>query len=241
MPDLAVILKGISKSFNLENSKSIFSKTKTSKISNLKSIKALDDISLEVKKGEILGIIGVNGSGKSTLLRTIAGVYKPDSGKIIVNGRISPLLQLGVGFHKELNARENIIMNGLLLGFSKSFIQDKVESIIKYAEIDRFPSLQLKHYSTGMRARLGFATSMMIDPDIFLIDEILSVGDKNFRNKSYQSFKKLKERKKTILIATHKLNNLPELADRVLLMHNGKVKKIGNPDEVTKEYMKLKP
>jgi len=240
MNEQAIQAKRISKSFNVEGSKSLFSRRK-SKINGLKLIKALDNVSFEVKHGEILGIIGVNGSGKSTLLRTITGIYTPDTGTVIVNGRLSPLLQLGVGFHNELNAKENIIMNGLLLGLSKSFIQDKVESIMKYAELDKFPSLKLKHYSTGMRARLGFATTIMIDPDIFLIDEILSVGDKNFRNKSYQTFKELKERKKSILFTTHNLTNLSELADRVMLMHNGKIKKIGNPDEVIKEYMELRP
>jgi len=240
MNDLAIQVINISKTFKIEISKSLFSTIGKSNINQLKSIMALDKISFDVKKGEILGIIGVNGCGKTTLLRTIAGVYKPDTGSLIVKGRISPLLQLGVGFHGELDARENIILSGLLMGFSKSFIQNKVEDMIHFAELERFSNMKLKHYSTGMKARLGFATSMMIDPEVFLIDEILSVGDKNFRNKCYSSFKELKDRKKTILIATHNLGNLSEFADRVLLMNKGKIEKIGIPKEVINEYMKLR-
>ncbi len=241
MGNSAIQLKNISKTFNIVNTRSIFSKSSNSNSKELKSLKAIDNVSFEVSKGEILGIIGVNGSGKSTLLRIIAGIYKPDSGSIVVNGRISPLLQLGVGFHKELNAQENIIMSSLLMGFSKSFIERKVEDIIRYAELEKFRKLELKHYSTGMKARLGFATSMIIYPDIFLIDEILSVGDKNFREKSYQSFKELKNKNKTILLTTHSFKNLTELADRVLLIEKGKIIKIGKPDEVIKEYMDTKP
>jgi ABC-type polysaccharide/polyol phosphate transport system ATPase subunit len=239
MSNKAIKLKNVSKTFNIVNHKSIFSRFSSLKSKELKSLTALDDISFEVEHGEIIGIIGVNGSGKSTLLRIIGGIYRPDSGSIIVNGSISPLLQLGVGFQNELDARENIIMSSLLMGHSKSFIESKVDEIIRYAELEKFLKLKLKHYSTGMKARLGFATSMLIDPDIFLIDEILSVGDKNFREKSYHSFQDLKQKKKTILFTTHNLRSLTDLADRVLLIQKGKIKKIGKPEEVIKEYMKL--
>ena len=233
----AIKLTNVSKTFQIKGSKSIFSRFSNSNSVGLKSIRALDDISFDVNRGEILGIIGVNGSGKSTLLRIIGGIYNPDSGTIEINGKISPLLQLGVGFQKELNAQENILMSGLLMGFSKSFIESKVKNIIQYAELEKFSNLKLKHYSTGMRSRLGFATSMLMDPDIFLIDEILSVGDKNFRKKSYQSFKDLKNKKKTILLASHNLKSLIDLADRVLLMHKGKIQKIGKPEDVINEYI----
>jgi len=205
-----------------------------------KKILALDNVTFDVKQGEILGIIGFNGSGKTTLLRTIAGVYRPDSGSVKVNGTLSPLLQLGAGFQVDLNARENIIMNGMLLGMSKSFIEKKLQSIIEYAGLENFSDLKIKHYSTGMRARLAFSIGMQIEPDILLIDEILSVGDKDFREKSYKTFLTFKKNKKTIIHATHNLEKLKEFSDRVLLLNKGKIISIGNPDEVIKKYMGIK-
>jgi len=206
-----------------------------------KTLVALDDVSFTVQKGEILGIIGLNGSGKTTLLRVIAGVYRLDSGTIQVNGTLSPLMQLGTGFQVELPAQENIIMNGMLLGLSKSEIQQKVGSILQYAELEKFSNMKLKHYSSGMRARLAFATSLQIEPDILLIDEIQTVGDKNFRKKSFESFLALKNNKKAIIHTTHNLDMLSEFSDRILLLHEGKMVMIGNPKEVIKKYDEFKP
>jgi len=204
------------------------------------SFLALDDVSFTVKKGEVLGIIGLNGSGKSTLLRIIAGVYKPNIGKVQVNGRLSPLLQLSAGFQAELNASENIISNGLLLGVSKSFIKENVEKIIQYAELEKFSEMKIKHYSSGMKARLGFSIAMHINPDILLVDEIMSVGDKNFRKKSFESFLSLKKEKKTILLATHNLETLSTLCDRVLVLQKGKMVIMGDPEETIAKYKTMK-
>ncbi len=201
---------------------------------------ALDGISFSVKEGEVLGIIGLNGSGKSTLLRIIAGVYTPNSGSVQINGNMSSLMQLGTGFQNDLDARENIIMNGMLLGLSKSKITGMVEKIIKFAELENFSNLQLKHYSSGMRSRLAFSTAMQIDSDILLVDEILSVGDKEFQKKSYDAFLSLKKEKKTILHATHNTNKLLEFSDRVLLLQKGKKVMLGKPDEVIKKYGEIK-
>ena len=201
---------------------------------------ALDDISFQVKKGEFLSIIGLNGSGKTTLLRIIAGVYQPNSGSVIISGRLSPLLQLGAGFQHDLNARDNIIMNGMLLGFSKSYIEAKVEKILNYAELEKFSNLPLKHFSSGMRARLAFSTAMQVDPEILLVDEILSVGDKDFRKKSYETFFSYKKNKKTIIHATHNLEKIPELSDRVLLIHKGKIVMLGEPELVIKKYHEVR-
>jgi len=201
---------------------------------------ALNEISFTVKKGEILGIIGFNGSGKTTLLRVISGVYKPDSGSVKINGQISPLLQLGAGFQGDLAAEENIIMNGMLFGLPKSSIKEKVKDIIEFAELEKFSQMKLKHYSTGMKARLTFATAMQINPDILLVDEIQAVGDKNFKEKSYQTFLSFKKNNKTIIHTTHNLSKLSEYSDRVLLLHQGKNVMIGNPEEVIKKYMDLK-
>jgi len=241
MDNTAVHVENVSKTFKLEKPRGIFNIAKSGlNASKNKTLIALDGISFTVQKGEVLSIIGLNGSGKTTLLRIIAGVYQPDNGSVQVNGTLSPLMQLGAGFQNDLNAQENIIMNGMLLGLSKSEIERRVEGVIKYAELEKFSNMQIKHYSSGMRARLAFATAMQIDPDILLVDEILAVGDKDFRKKSYESFLSFKKNKKTILHATHNLEKIPELSDRVLLLDKGKNVMLGKPDEVIKKYQEIK-
>ncbi len=232
MDEIAIELKNVVKSFKIPKRK------KENSQSNV--LKALNDISFTVKKGEILGVIGNNGSGKSTLLRIIPGIYKPDHGEVIVNGRLSPVMQIGTGFMGDLPAKENIIMNGMLFGLSKHEIESKVKDIIQYAELEKFETLQIKRYSSGMKARLAFSISMQINPDIFLIDEILAVGDKNFREKSYGTFLELVKSKKTIIHVTHNLSKLKEFSDRVLLLDKGKVVMIGEPEEVIKKYQSMK-
>jgi len=202
-------------------------------------IKSLDQVSFSVDKGEMLGIIGLNGSGKTTLLRTIAGIYRPDSGSVKVNGKMAPILHIGTGFHHELDARENIIMNGLLLGMTKNEIQQKVDQILEFSELQDFSEMKLKHYSAGMRARLAFSTALEVNPDILLVDEVLAVGDMAFRQKSAEKFLSFKKNGKTILYTTHDLTSISELSDRVLLIHRGKVVKIGKPNEVIQKYKEI--
>ena len=241
MNNISIKVDKVSKTFNINQSKGILNLIKkNTKHTKNEKILALDKISFTVSEGEILGIIGLNGSGKTTLLRLIAGVYKPNSGSIKVHGRLSPLLQLGTGYNGELNARENVIMNGMLLGISKSEISAKVDSIIEFAELEKFLDLKLKHFSTGMRSRLAFSTAMQIDPDILLIDEILSVGDRLFRQKSYETLLSFKKNKKTIVHATHSLEKLSEFSDRILLLHKGQTVMIGEPKEVIKKYKEIK-
>ena len=239
MDDIAVQLKNITKSFKMPKKKKGFWFFPEKLKLQYDVFKVLDDVSCTVKKGEVLGIIGKNGSGKSTLLRIIAHIYKPDHGIVKVNGRLSPMMEIGTGFQDELAAKENIIMNGMLLGLSKLEIESKVESIIQYAELEKFKELQIKHYSTGMRARLAFSTAMQINSDIFLIDEVLSVGDKDFQKKSYETFLSLKKNNKTIIHATHDLSKLSEFSDKVLLLNKGKVIMIGEPEEVIKKYLNI--
>ena len=236
MNDFAIKVQHVSKVFSISK-KRIFKQISKSKSD---SLKVLDDISFDVKKGEILGIIGTNGSGKTTLLRIISGVYKPDTGNVKIYGRLSPLMQIGAGFQQEFTARDNIIANGMLLGLSKSDIEKKVSGVIQYAGLEKFTNLRIKHYSSGMRARLAFATAMQVNPDILLVDEILSVGDKNFKEKSYQTFTSFKKQNKSILFATHNLGNLPNFCDRVLLIDKGKIIMIGEPEEVIKKYKEIK-
>jgi len=241
MENITVDVKNVTKTFKMDKPKGISGIIQNvPNINKAKTLVALNDISFSVKQGETLGIIGLNGSGKTTLLRLIAGVYHPNVGSINVNGRLSPLLQLGAGFQGELNARENIIMNGLLLGIPKKEIEKKVENIIEFAELEEFFSMRLKFYSSGMRARLIFSTAMQIDPDILLIDEIQAVGDKEFKKKSNKMLLSFKENKKTILHATHNIEKLSDYSDRILLLHKGKMISIGEPDEVLKKYSEMK-
>jgi ABC-type polysaccharide/polyol phosphate transport system ATPase subunit len=236
MSDDVIIVENVSKTFLIPDS----SKSKNLFKFKNKKITVLDNISFNVKKGEVLGIIGLNGSGKTTLLRLIAGIYKPDSGKIQVNGTIAPLLQMGVGFHSDLPARDNIIMNGMLLGMKKHEITSKIKKILEYAELERFENLKLRFYSAGMRSRLSFAMAMEVNPDIVLVDEILSVGDKNFRKKSLESFMSLKTNNKTILHSTHNIGKISEYSNRALLLNKGKQVMIGHTKDVVDEYLKIK-
>ena len=241
MDQIAVQVENISKTFTIQKPRGISGLLMKSNPNKYRTFLALDGVSFTVKKGEVLGIIGLNGSGKTTLLRIIAGVYKPTMGQVQVNGRLSPLLQLATGFEKELSAKENIIMNGLLLGVSKSFIQSKIEEIIQYAELEKFSEMKLKHYSSGMRARLGFSIAMQVNPEILLVDEIMSVGDKDFRKKSFETFLSLKKENKTILHATHNIEVLRDFTDKVLLLHKGKMIMLDEPNEVIKKYNSIKP
>jgi len=235
----AITAKNVTKNFKIQK-RSIFQIVKNLNSNQHKeTLTALDDVSFQVQKGEILGIIGFNGGGKTTLLRVISGIYNPDFGEVQVNGTLAPLLQIGTGFQNELNANENIMVTCMLFGIPKKKINEKINKIIKFAELEQFSDMKLIHYSSGMRARLGFSTALELDPDILLVDEILSVGDKAFQEKSLKAFLSFKDKEKTILFATHNLPILPELCDRVLLIHNGKVFYIGDPKEAIEKYQEL--
>lgn len=238
MVNEAIILENVSKSFHLEKKTGLLKTVQRVAYQDTpkKFLKALDKVSLTASKGEILGIIGLNASGKTTLLRIIAGIYQPDSGTVKTFGKVSPLLQLGTGFQNELDAGNNIILNGMLMGISKHEIEKKIDSIIEYAGLQNFQGVRLKHYSAGMRARLAFSIAMEVESDILLVDEILAVGDAVFRKKSFESFLSLKNEQKTIFIATHNLNVLSKFCDRVILLDKGKIIKIGKPDEIMPLY-----
>jgi len=226
----AITVKNISKSFHV---KRILGKP------SINSLLAIDNISFSIQQGTMVGIIGKNGSGKTTLLRIISGIYPLDSGNVQINGKMSPLLQIGTGFQNDLHASENIMMFGLLLGLTKPSIKEKIDDIIEFAELQDFSGMKLKDYSSGMKARLAFSTALHVDPDILLVDEILAVGDKSFRKKSSDAFLTFKEKKKTILLATHNTSILSELCDKVLLLDKGKLVFEGNPEEAVKEYEKI--
>jgi len=238
--NVAIKVERVFKTFNLKRPDGLIGSIKKieSPFTNSKII-ALNNVTFDVYQGETFGIIGLNGSGKTTLLRMIAGIYVPDSGIIKINGKLAPLLQIGSGFHPELTGPENIIISGMLMGFSKSDIENKVEKIIQFAELEDYTNMKLKHYSSGMIARLAFSIGIQVDPDILLVDEVLAVGDISFREKSYKEFLKFKDKKKTIVYTTHILTDLHEVCDRVMLLDKGVIKEIGNPLDVIKVYREM--
>ena len=199
--------------------------------------KAVNNVSFEVKKGEILGIIGKNGSGKSTMLKALAGIFCPDSGTIDLKGHTVSLLSIGVGFQKEVTGRENILLSGMLLGFSEEEIREKMPQIIEFAELGKFIDMPVKTYSSGMYSKLAFSITAILETEIMLIDEVLSVGDEHFKKKSYAKMKQLiSNRDRTVIIVSHSITTLEDLCDKVMWMHEGEIKKIGTPEEILPEY-----
>jgi lipopolysaccharide transport system ATP-binding protein len=197
---------------------------------------ALKDISFDVKKGETFGIIGKNGAGKSTILGLIAGVLKPNTGRVTVNGRISPLLELGAGFHPELTGRENITLKGVLIGLTRSEVLKKIDEIIEFSELDNFIDQPVRIYSSGMLARLGFSIVANLDPEILLIDEILAVGDMDFQRKCLQRMAAFKKRGVTIVFVSHNLVSVENICDRLLWIENHSSKRLGETKDILNEY-----
>jgi ABC-type polysaccharide/polyol phosphate transport system ATPase subunit len=197
---------------------------------------AVKDISFDVHKGEMVGIIGSNGSGKSTLLKIISGVYKPTTGRVEVSGTIAPLLELGAGFHPELTGRENILLNGLLMGHSKREMRQREQTIIEFADIGDFVDVPVKQYSSGMYMRLAFAVATEIDPDVLVLDEILAVGDIGFQQKCFERLRRFRESGKTILLVTHSLAQITMFCSRAILIDAGRVVVDGHPDNVVEHF-----
>src|SRR6266567_4237042 len=240
MSDIAISVKNVSKTFKIPHEKvsslsgaavSVFKK------SSYEEFKALDDVSFEVKKGEFFGIIGRNGSGKSTLLKVIAGIYQADKGKVKINGRISPFLELGIGFNHELSGRDNVYLNATVLGLTRKQIDQKFDSIVQFAELERFIDQKLKNYSSGMQVRLAFSVSIHANREILLMDEVLAVGDTNFQSKCLTEFNRYKEMGKTVILVTHDIGTVQRYCDRAMLVRYGKIIKIGSAEEVGNEYI----
>lgn len=197
---------------------------------------ALNDVSFEVKRGEILGIIGRNGAGKSTLLKVISGIYKPSSGKVVTAGRVAPMLELGSGFDMELSGHDNIFLNGAILGFSEEFLKSKYDEIVAFSELGGFIDMPLKTYSSGMLARLAFSVATVIEPEILIVDEILAVGDAAFQEKSRARMLELMSGGTTVLFVSHSLQQIREMCDRVIWLEHGAVKMIGETNAVSRVY-----
>ena len=201
--------------------------------------RALKDVSFEVKKGEFFGIVGKNGSGKSTLLKMLAGIYLPTSGEINITGKLTPFIELGVGFNMDLTGRENIYLNGSLLGFSRKEMQAMYDDIVSFAELPRFMDQKLKNYSSGMQVRLAFSIAIRANPEILLLDEVLAVGDVAFQDKCFEYFNKLKRKKTTIILVTHDMAAINKFCDRAMMIDGGKVIEIGSPRRVSTEYLRI--
>jgi lipopolysaccharide transport system ATP-binding protein len=197
---------------------------------------ALKEVTFAVPSGRTLGIIGRNGSGKSTLLRLLAGIYRPDSGKVVVRGKVGALLELGAGFHPEFSGRENILVNGIVLGLSKREVRQHLDEIIRFAELEEFIDEPVKTYSSGMYLRLGFSVAVHADPDILLIDEILAVGDEGFFQKCYDKLAAFRRRGKTIILVSHELSMVSRWCDTVVWLEDGRVREQGMPQRVIDLY-----
>jgi len=198
---------------------------------------ALKNVTFSLEKGEVLGLVGRNGAGKSTLLKILSQVTVPTVGSFVARGRLGALIEIGAGFHPELSGRENVFLNGSIMGMSRREVQEKFERIVAFAEIERFIDTPIKHYSSGQQMRLGFSVAAHVDPDILLIDEILAVGDASFQAKCLNKLAELKEDDKTIILVSHNLTNITEHAKRVVWLDNGSVRMIGEPNEVVDAYL----
>ena len=197
---------------------------------------ALKNVSFSVEKGDRVGILGLNGAGKSTLLKVIAGVFKPTEGKVIKNGRLVPLLELGAGFDPQYTGRENIYLYGAVLGFSKKFLDEKLDEIIEFSELGKFIDVPVKNYSSGMKSRLGFSVATLVEPDILILDEVLSVGDAKFRKKSEAKIMSMFDKGVTVLFVSHSLDQVKRLCNKAILLEKGKIISHGSIEEVSKVY-----
>lgn len=244
--NIAISVDNVSKNFKLphervDSIKSLFvNPLRSKKGLKTETQHALKHISFDIKKGEFFGIVGRNGSGKSTLLKLIAGIYQPSSGTIHVDGRLVPFIELGVGFNPELTGRENVYLNGALMGFSSKEVDEKYASIVEFAELKRFMDQKLKNYSSGMQVRLAFSTATLLaNSDILLIDEVLAVGDSSFQRKCFEYFKELKKNKKTVVFVSHDMSAVREYCDRAILIEQSEVVFSGTAEKAAREYTRL--
>jgi ABC-2 type transport system ATP-binding protein len=241
--EIAITAHGVSKTFRLPHEKHMSVKNAVVNFyrhnRSFERQQVLKNISFDVKKGEFFGIVGRNGSGKSTLLKLLAGIYSTDSGTIDIKGKLTPFIELGVGFNPELTGRENVFLNGALLGFNRKEMIAMYDDIVAFSELERFMDQKLKNYSSGMQVRLAFSIAIQVNSDILLLDEVLAVGDAAFQKKCFDFFRKLKKDKKTVIFISHDMTAVREYCDRALLIENGEIISAGTADKVAKEYTRM--
>src|SRR5580693_454840 len=238
----AVSVENVSKTFRLPHRQ--YSTLKERALHPFRStsydeLHAVQDISLEIAEGEFFGIVGRNGSGKSTLLKCLAGIYGVDTGRISIAGRLSPFIELGVGFNPDLNARDNVVINAIMLGLTRKQAMERFEHVVAFAELEGFMDLRLNNYSSGMLVRLAFATAIQVDAEILLIDEVLAVGDAAFQQKCFEEFFRLKREGKTIVFVSHDMFSMERFCDRAMLIERGRMIELGAPGDVARAYHKL--
>lgn len=243
MENLAVDVQNVTMKFNMpkekvDSLKEYFVKWAKKQIRYEEFI-ALDNVSLQVEKGEVMGIVGLNGSGKSTLLKLVSGIMKPTSGTVRTYGTISPLIELGAGFDFELTARENVFLNGSVLGLERDFIKEKYDEIIEFAELREFENVAIKNFSSGMIARLGFSIATLVKPEILIVDEILAVGDFLFQQKCEKRITQMMSGGTTVLIVSHSVDQIERLCSKVLWLEHGMMRAVGDAGDVCGKYRKL--
>jgi ABC-type polysaccharide/polyol phosphate transport system ATPase subunit len=238
----AVVVQGVSKSFRMPAERAHTLKERALhplRKRGGEDLSALRDVSFAVQPGEFFGIVGRNGSGKSTLLKCLAGIYRVDQGRIAVRGRLSTFIELGVGFNPDLAAADNIIINGIMLGLSPREARRRVDDVIAFAELEEFPDLKLKNYSSGMQVRLAFSVMIQVDADVLLIDEVLAVGDAAFQQKCFDVFNRIRDEGRTVLFVTHDMGAVKRYCHRAMLLERGEMRLIGEPDRVGDHYVEL--
>lgn len=241
--DIAIRVNNVSKSFRLPHEKQSSIKSALihfrGRSRGYENQHVLKDISFEIKKGEFFGIVGRNGSGKSTLLKLLAGIYTPDKGSIDVYGKLTPFIELGVGFNPELSGRENVFLNGALLGFNRGEMEARYDEIVAFAGLERFMDQKLKNYSSGMQVRLAFSIAIRTNTDILVLDEVLAVGDEAFQRKCYEYFAQLKRDKKTVILVTHSMDSVQQFCTSAFMIEKGEIVASGNPAKVAQKYREL--
>ena len=238
----AVTGRGVSKAFRLPHQR--YSTLKERALhpfasNSYETLQALEDVSFEIKRGEFYGVVGRNGSGKSTLLKCVAGIYRIDAGDLELSGRLSPFIELGVGFNPDLTARDNVVVNAIMLGLSRREARRRFDEIIAFAELEEFVDLKLKNYSSGMSIRLGFSVAIQVDAEILLVDEVLAVGDVSFQRKCYDEFGRMRQAGRTIVFVTHDMSAVERFCDRAMLLEKGTALEIGEPDRIAERYREV--
>ena len=240
--EAAIAVSGLQKSFRIPHEQVHTLKERAVhplRRTTFRELHALNDVSFDVKQGEFFGVVGRNGSGKSTLMKCLAGIYRADDGEIWARGRMATFIELGVGFNPDLAARDNVVMNGIMLGLSPREARKRVETVIDFAELAHFTDLKLKNYSSGMLVRLAFAVMIQVDADILLIDEVLAVGDAAFQQKCFDEFFRMRDEGKTVVFVTHDMAAVERFCHRALLLERGRLVATGDPDEIAEQYLAM--